>query len=137
MKSILTGAMIALFATTAYADRASTAIVSDVMKEVIIKKPYQVEVCTDVQVSGDKTKDTIVGAVIGSVIGHQIDHEAGAKIGAIMGGAIGHDKSDATGGMKRVCQIETRYEEETKRVYSHSIVTFWHEGKQYQQSFKK
>lgn len=137
MKSILISAMVALFATSAYADRASTAVVSDVMKEIIIKKPYQVEVCYDKQMSGDKTKDTIMGAIIGGVIGHQIDHQAGAKVGAVLGGAIGHDKSDAEGGTKRVCQIETRYEEETKRVYSHSIVTFWHEGKQYQQSFKK
>lgn len=139
MKSILISAMVALFATTAYANQSSSAVVSDVMKEVIIKKPYQVEVCTERSVSGDKSGDMLKGAIIGGIIGNNVTKNVdnGGAVGAVIGGILGHNNSKATGGTKTVCQIETRYEEEVKRVYSHSIVTFWYDGKQYQQTFKK
>ena len=106
-------------------------------KTVIQQKPYRVEVCKDVQVSGDRTADTIVGTIIGGVVGHQIDHKDGAKIGGVLGGIIGNQNSDAQGGVQRQCQTETRYEEEQIRVYSHSTITFWDGGQEYTVKFKR
>lgn len=139
MKSILIGAIVALFATTAYADKTSSAIVSDVNKEVIVKKPYQVEVCTDRHMSGDKSGDMLKGAIIGGIIGNNVTKNVdnGGAVGALIGGMLGHNNSKATGGTQRICNIETRYEESRQTVYSHSIVTFWNNGKQYQLRFQK
>ena len=106
-------------------------------KTVIQQKPYTVEVCKDVQVNGDRTADTIVGTIIGGVVGHQIDHKDGAKIGGVLGGIIGNQNSDAQDGVRRQCQTETRYEEEQIRVYSHSTVTFWDNGREYTVRFNK
>ena len=109
----------------------------DVYKTVIQQKPYTVEVCKDVQVSGDRTADTVVGAIIGGVVGHQIDHESGAKIGSVLGGIVGNKNSNAVGGSQRQCQTETRYEEETVEVYSHSEITFWDNNREYTLKFKR
>ena len=109
----------------------------DVYKTVIQQKPYTVEVCKQVQVPGDKTADTVVGTILGGVIGHQIDHEDGAKIGGVLGGIIGNQNSKAVGGTQTQCQTETRYEEETVEVYSHSVVTFWDNGREYNVRYQK
>ena len=114
-------------------------IVSDVSKEVIMKKPYQVEVCTDRTVSGDKTGDTLKGAIIGGLIGNNVTKNVdnGAAVGAVIGGILGHNNSKAVGGTRRVCSVETRYDEQRQTVYSHSIVTFEYNGKQYTLRFQK
>jgi len=65
------------------------------------------------------------------------DNYVGPVIGGVAGGIIGNQNSTATGGTRRVCQIETRYNEQTVTVYSHSEVTFTHDGKQYTLSFQK
>ena len=108
--------------------------VQDHYKNVIQKKPYSVEVCY--QGSGDKTGDTLLGAIIGGAIGQNItkDLPDGATAGAIIGGLLGNQNSTASG---NVCRTETRYEEESKTVYSHSTITFVYEGKQYKLNFKK
>lgn len=112
--------------------------VTDVTKQVINKTPYQVEVCTDQRVSGDKTGDALIGAIIGGALGNNIKgEENGGAIGAVLGAMAGHANSDATGGTRRVCNVETRYNEEVVTIYSHSIVSFVHEGKQYKLQFKK
>ena len=112
--------------------------VQDHYKNIIYKTPSQVEVCYDRQVSGDKTGDAIKGAIIGGILGNNIKGEKdGGAIGAIIGGMLGHSNSGATGGTKRICQVETRYSEESKRVYSHSTISFIYEGKSYRVNFKK
>ena len=112
--------------------------VVDVTKQVINKTPYQVEVCYDQQVSGDKTGDALIGAIIGGALGNNIKgEEDGGAIGAVIGGMLGHANSNATGGTQRVCNVETRYNEDVITVYSHSIVSFVHEGKEYQLKFQK
>ena len=109
----------------------------DVYKTVIQQKPYTVEVCKQVTVPGDKTADTVVGTILGGVIGHQIDHKDGAKIGGVLGGIIGNQNSKAVGSTQTQCQTETRYEEETVEVYSHSVVTFWDNGREYRVRYQK
>ena len=134
MKNVLTlTAIISAMTTTANAET-----VIDVTKKVINKTPYQVEVCYDQQVSGDKTGDAIKGAIIGGLLGNNIKgEEGGGAIGAVLGAMAGHANSNATGGTRRVCNVETRYNEEVVTVYSHSIVSFAYEGKEYQLKFQK
>ena len=112
--------------------------VQDHYKNIIYKTPSQIEVCYDRNVSGDKTGDALKGAIIGGILGNNIKGEKdGGAIGAIIGGMLGHSNSGAIGGTKRVCQVETRYSEESKRVYSHSTISFIYEGKSYRVNFKK
>jgi uncharacterized protein YcfJ len=133
MKYILIGAF-ALFATTANAQT-----VTDVNKQVIIKKPYQVEVCTDRTVSGDRSGDMLTGAIIGGLIGNNVTKNVdnGGAVGAVIGGILGHNNSKAKAQPARFCTVETRYEEEVKTVYSHSVVKFTHNGRQYSLKFQK
>ena len=117
---------------------AIAAEIVDHNKIVIDQQPYTVEVCRDVQTSGDKTGDALKGAIIGGIIGNNIKGEQdGGAIGAIIGGMLGHSNSDATGGTKRVCDTETRYKESRRSVYSHSTITFIHQGMSYTLRFQK
>ena len=113
-------------------------IITDHYKTVIEKDAYDVEVCYNKNVPGDKTGDTLKGAIIGGIIGNNVGNvDNGGAIGAVIGGMLGHNNSDATGGTKRVCQMETRYNENPKEIYSHSLVRFVYEGKTYTLRFKK
>lgn len=117
---------------------AIAAEIVDHNKIVIDQQPYTVEVCRDVQTSGDKTGDALKGAIIGGIIGNNIKGEQdGGAIGAIIGGMLGHSNSNATGGTKRICDTETRYKESRRSVYSHSTITFLHEGVTYSLRFQK
>lgn len=110
----------------------------DYSKTIIEQDPYVVEVCRDVNVSGDKTGDTLTGALLGGILGNNIKGEQdGGAIGAIIGGMLGHANSDATGGTHTVCSRETRYKETEKVVYSHSTITFVHDGVTYNLRFNK
>ena len=120
--------------TSAYAET-----VQDFNKTVINRVPYNVEVCTNQTVGGDKSGDMLKGAIIGGIIGNNVTKnvENGGAVGALLGGMIGHNNSNATGGTRRVCEVQTRYNEESVTIYSHSVVTFYHEGKQYKLRFQK
>ena len=112
--------------------------VMDYNKTVVNRVPYNVEVCTNQSVGGDKSGDMLKGAIIGGIIGNNVgDVKNGGALGAVLGGMIGHNNSNATGGTRRVCEVQTRYNEEVIEVYSHSVVTFYHNGKKYQLRFQK
>ena len=113
--------------------------IQDHYMSVVQQVTYSVEVCKKVRVSGDKTSDTLTGAIIGGIIGNNVtkDLPDGGTAGAILGGILGHMNSDAKSEIKKVCNIETRYEEVQKKIYSHSTITFWSGGKQYTLKFKK
>ena len=106
---------------------------------VIEQTPYQVEVCKNVKVSGDKSGDTLTGAIIGGIIGNNVtkDLPDGGTAGAILGGILGHMNSDAKNETKRVCSIETRYKETSKKVYSHSTITFVLDNRKYTLRFQR
>ena len=112
--------------------------VHDFNKTVVNRVPYNVEVCTNQSVGGDKSGDMLKGAIIGGIIGNNVGNvDNGGALGAVLGGMIGHNNSNATGGTRRVCEVQTRYNEEVIEVYSHSIVSFYHNGKQYRLRFQK
>ena len=136
MKHLTLGAIgFIAFCFVANSVKADTTI-QDHTKTVIKRTPFNVEVCSEVDVQRDKTKDTILGAIIGGAIGQNItkDLPDGATAGAIIGGILGNQNSTASG---NVCRTETRYNEEARTVYSHSTITFVYEGKQYKLNFKK
>jgi len=136
MKIILIATVAMILSACTYANAET---VTDVNKTIILKKPYQVEVCTDRHVSGDKTGDTLKGAIIGGIIGNNVTKNVdnGGAVGALLGGMFAHNNSKATGGTRTVCSVETRYNEERRTVYSHSVVTFNHNGRQYSLQFTK
>ena len=117
---------------------ANNLVIEDVDKTVLSRQPYQIEVCYQEQVPGDKSGDMIKGALLGGLLGNNIKGEVnGGAIGAVLGGMYGHSQSKATGGTHRRCQLETRYNETRQTVYSHSLVTFTHEGKTHRLRFQK
>jgi len=127
-----------VLSSTAFAQQNQVqGVTVDHYKHVVNQRPYRVEVCNEVPVSGDRTGDTLKGAIIGGIIGHQIDRDNGSEIGAILGGATGHDNSNARGGYRTQCRIETRYEEETVEVYSHSTISFIDNGRKYILQFQR
>ena len=139
MKHLL--ATISLVAATASPALAETskATIRDHYKTVIEQQPYKVEVCKNVKVPyGSKkeldTEGAIIGGIIGGVIGNQFGKgdgkEAMTGIGALSGAIIGGNKDKGPEGYttQRQCQIETRYKETKREVYSHSTVTFYSDG---------
>jgi len=132
-KTLMTIGMV-LASTSAMAES-----VQDFNKTVVNRVPYNVEVCTNQSYGGDRTGDTLKGAIIGGIIGNNVTKNVdnGGAVGALLGGIIGHNNSNATGGVQRVCNIQTRYNEEVVEIYSHSVVTFYHNGRQYSLRFQK
>ncbi len=113
--------------------------IQDYEKTVIKRTPYNVEVCSERRVSGDKTGDAVMGAIIGGIIGNNVTKnmpDAG-KAGAIIGGLLGHQNSESKDGTELVCRKLTRYKESMETIYSHSIITFNYDGKSYSVRFKK
>ena len=145
MKKLLaTVSLVAVTATPALADT-SKAFIEDHYKTVLEQKPYNVEVCKDIKVpqKGElNTEGAIIGGIIGGVIGNQFGKgggkEAATGVGALTGAIIGgQDKGPRNYTTQRQCQIETRYKETERQIYSHSTVRFWHEGQRIELKFHK
>ena len=113
--------------------------VHDHYKNIIVQQnPTQIQVCKNVNTSGDKSGDMVTGAIIGGIIGNQIEGvKDGGTLGAVLGAMLGHSNSDASAGTQRVCRYETRYNEVSKTVYDYSVVKFWYQGKEYRIKFHK
>jgi uncharacterized protein YcfJ len=104
----------------------------DHYKNVILKKPYSVEVCTQGN-NKSEVQNFLEGAIIGGAIGNNIPGEKnGGAVGAFLGGVLNTERNKSP-----QCRTETRYEEETQNIYSHSTVTFTHEGRSYTLRFQK
>lgn len=133
-----------LVATPALAENVR-GVTEDHYKTVIEQEPYRVEVCKDVKVpikGGTNTEGAIIGGIIGGVIGNQFGggsgKEAATGVGALTGAIIGgQNKGNQGYRTERQCQIETRYEEKKKTVYSHSTIKFWANGETYTLRFQK
>ena len=149
MKTLLATAMILATATPALAESVN-GNVREHYKTVIEQSPYRVEVCKDVQVpvygnvgNGASAGDVLGGMIIGGLIGKgATGKDNGAAAGAVIGGMIAADKNQKKQGVtgyrtERQCQIETRYEETSREVYSHSTITFYHNGRKQTLRFNK
>jgi len=146
MKKILTTVAFTLvLSVPAYAEA-----VQDHYKTVTKRTPYTETVCNLVDVpiygsvgGGASAGDVLGGMIIGGLLGKGITNkDNGAAAGAVIGGMIAADQNQAEQGIvgykqEQQCKNITRYTESSEQVYSHSTVSFYHDGKQYQLSFKK
>ena len=130
---------IMFIAKEAKATQPFNATVQDHNKTIIKRVPQTWEVCSEVNVPGDKTADTLLGALIGGAIGQNItkDLPDGATAGAIIGGILGNQNSKTINGKQMKCTKNVRYQESMETVYSHSTITFNYEGRTYTVRFKK
>jgi len=148
MKHLLaTVSLVAVLASPAHAE-ASKAYTEDHFKTVIKQSPYTVEVCKYVQVPYGQKKEfdkesAIIGGIIGGVIGNQFGKgsgkEAATGVGALTGAIIGGNKDKGPEGYRteEQCNMQTRYKEVEQEVYSHSTVTFWHDGEKHSLTFQR
>ena len=139
LHALILSTSIGFYSSIAFADSINGDVI-DHYKTVINKTPYNVEVCENVAVSqGIKLVILLMGAIIGGAIGNNVTKNVdnGGAVGALLGGMLAHNNSDATGGTKRVCKMETRYNESSAQIYSHSVITFFSNGKQYSLRFNK
>ena len=144
---LITASLLVATASPALANKEANrqAHVEDHYKTVIQQTPYNVEVCKDIKVpqKGElNTEGAIIGGIIGGVIGNQFGggsgKEAATGVGALTGAIIGgQNKGPRNYTTQRQCQVETRYEETKKTVYSHSTVTFYHNGVRQTLKFNK
>lgn len=138
MNKLIVAGVLTLMSTSAMAET-----VTDHFKSIIEQTPYRVEVCKDVVIQGKTDQGgAIIGGIIGGVIGNQFGKGGGKAaatgIGAMTGAILGGNNNKTTPSTtQRQCQIETRYEETAREVYSHSIVTFMYNGKQQVLRFTK
>lgn len=144
MKHLLLATAFALFTTsTAFAET-----VQDHYKSVTHQIPHVENKCKIVEVpiygkSEMSTEGAIVGGLIGGIVGNQIGKgsgkEAATGVGALTGAIIGGQGKEKIVGYRQeeVCTKVTIYETIDKRVYSHSTVTFVHDGKKYTLNFTK
>ena len=138
MNKLIVAGVLTLMSRSAMAET-----VTDHFKSVIEQTPYRVEVCKDVVIQGKTDQGSaIIGGLIGGLIGNQVGKGGGKAaatgIGAMTGAIIGSSNNKTTPSTtQRQCQIETRYEESQRQVYSHSIVTFMYNGKQQTLRFTK
>jgi len=145
MKKLIALFTVALSTTSMAAPPVQNSFVFDNYKTVIKQMPYRVEVCQDnVVQSGDgSATNELVGALFGGAIGNSFGKgdgkDAMTLFGALMGASLAHDDELAKGPSKTVtvCDVQTRYEESTSEVYSHSTITFELAGKQYSLDFKR
>ena len=129
-KLLLTSAIVSF--TMAGNGLAQAQTVQDHYKNVIVQKPYTVQVCTQGNGKSDLT-NLLEGAIIGGAIGNNIPGEdGGGAMGAIIGGLLNSENNKG-----QQCRTETRYDEEYQNVYSHSTVTFYYNGRQYTLRFNK
>jgi outer membrane lipoprotein SlyB len=129
-KFLLAGAIVSF--TMAGIDYASAETVQDHYKNIVVKRPYSVQVCSQGNGKSD-LENLLEGAIIGGAIGNNVPGEdGGGAMGAIIGGILNSERNSGTR-----CQTETRYDEEYQSVYSHSTVTFYYNGRQYTLRFSK
>ena len=129
-KLLLTSAIVSF--TMAGSGLAQAQTVQDHYKNVIVQKPYTVQVCTQGNGKSDLS-NLLEGAIIGGAIGNNIPGEdGGGAMGTIIGGLLNSENNKG-----QQCRTETRYDEEYQNVYSHSTVTFYYNGRQYTLRFNK
>ena len=124
--------------------------VQDHYKDVTKRVSTTYQSCEVVQVPiygqvgpGASGTDVLTGMIIGGLIGKgATGKDNGAAAGAVLGGVIAADKKNKKQQIvgyreEQVCKDVTTYEVSTHSVYSHSTVTFKHDGRTYSLRFQK
>ena len=146
MKKLIALFTVALSMSVTAATSVQNGVVIDNYKTIIKQIPYRVEVCQDrVQPAGDgSATNELVGALFGGAIGNSFGKgdgkDAMTLFGALMGASLAHDdelKKNPGTRTVTVCDVQTRYEESTSKVYSHSTLSFRANGKEYKVDFIK
>jgi uncharacterized protein YcfJ len=146
MKKLIALFTVALSMSAMASTPIQNGVVIDNYKTIIKQIPYRVEVCQDrVQPAGDgSATNELVGALFGGAIGNSFGKgdgkDAMTLFGALMGASIAHDeelKNNPGTKTVTVCDVQTRYEESTSKVYSHSTITFSSNGRKYSLDFIK
>ena len=146
MKKLIALFTVALSMSATAATSVQNGVVTDNYKTIIKQIPYRVEVCQDrVQPAGDgSATNELVGALFGGAIGNSFGKgdgkDAMTLFGALMGASLAHDdelKNNPGTRTVTVCDVQTRYEESTSKVYSHSTLSFRANGKEYKVDFIK
>ena len=146
MKKLIALFTVALSMSATAATTVQQAKVTDTYKTIIKQIPYRVEVCQDrVQPAGDgSATNELVGALFGGAIGNSFGKgdgkDAMTLFGALMGASLAHDdelKNNPGTRTVTVCDVQTRYEESTSEVYSHSTITFSSNDRNYSLDFVK
>ena len=146
MKKLIALFTVALSMSATAATSVQNGVVIDNYKTIIKQIPYRVEVCQDrVQPAGDgSATNELVGALFGGAIGNSFGKgdgkDAMTLFGALMGASLAHDdelKKNPGTRTVTVCDVQTRYEESTSKVYSHSTLSFRAKGKEYKVDFVK
>mgnify|MGYP003322407740 FL=1 len=146
MKKLIALFTVALSMSATAATSVQNGVVIDNYKTIIKQIPYRVEVCQDrVQPAGDgSATNELVGALFGGAIGNSFGKgdgkDAMTLFGALMGASLAHDdelKNNPGTRTVTVCDVQTRYEESTSKVYSHSTLSFRANGKEYKVDFIK
>mgnify|MGYP001207296464 CR=1 FL=1 len=138
--NVATVVSLLLFSVTSVNATITNSTVTDHYKIIIDQSPYNVEVCYQREAQrGDPTKGAIIGGIVGGVIGNEMKGKNSGKVGAIIGTLIGieHQKNIGKVSIETYCQTETRYNQISKNVYSHSVIEFELEGQWYSLSFVK
>jgi len=132
MKKLVLAIPLFLLSSSVYAETGMIMGSQDHYKTIVVQNPYTVEVCTQGNGKSD-FQNLLEGAIVGGAIGNNIPGEKnGGAAGAIIGGLLNTERNKGT-----QCRTETRYTEETKEVYSHSTVTFTHQGRTYSLRFQR
>ena len=140
-------ALMLAFGTPVLADQ-TKATIEDIYVDRIYVEPAVEKSCREVDVpimaqsSGSNGGNVLMGMIVGGILGKGITgKDNGAAAGAVMGGVIAADarSKQAPQGYKRElrCGNYETTREVTKRIYSHSIVTFRADGRTYSLEFMK
>ena len=134
--------------------------VQDIFKTVTKNIPQVEQICTTNQVpiygnsqpadSGNSLLGTIIGGVAGGLLGSTIGKGTGKTVatagGAVAGAVAGNtltspnsSNSNQIVGYRNVtsCEDKTTYTKVTEKVYSHSEITFYHNGKERTLTFQR
>ena len=139
-----------LAANTAFAGPRDDASVKDFYKTVTTQIPHTQNICNTVDVpiygtvgGGASGADVLGGMIIGGLLGKGVTgKDDGAAAGAVLGGIFSADKKQGKQQIvgyrqEQRCNRQTTYTTETNEVYSHSIVTFYHDGRRQQVRFNR
>jgi len=143
-------------AAPAFADQSFRGQVKDIYKDVTTEIPRYEEVCRHVKVpiyrdkevvrKGNAGEGALLGMIVGGVLGKVITNDdKGAAAGAIIGGVAGADNANEKVIERQIidyeyekkCETITKYDRKITKKYSHSEITFYHDGNKHTLEFIK